>query len=160
MPYLVDGHNLIPKIPGMSLKMIDDENHLIELLQDFCRQQQKDVEVFFDRAPAGSHPKRKLVRLTVNYVREGCTADDAIYKRLRKLGGEARNWKVVSSDRAVQAFARQEHAQAIDSEVFARQLLQVLRTSSAGTDRLDHESSPEDINEWLKTFQQKPKRQP
>ncbi|MBP1702274.1 MAG: hypothetical protein H6Q38_1381, partial [Chloroflexi bacterium] len=41
MPYIVDGHNLIPKIPGLSLRAIDDEMQLIELLQEFCRVQRK-----------------------------------------------------------------------------------------------------------------------
>jgi hypothetical protein len=157
MPYLVDGHNLIPKIPGMSLKMLDDENHLIEVLQVFCRQQQKDVEVFFDRAPAGSAPKKKFGRLTVHFVRQGRSADSAIYERLRKLGGDARNWTVVSSDRAVQASARQEHAQAIDSEIFARQLAQGDRTAKTGSDRTEFRSTPEEVNEWLEVFKKSPR---
>ena len=37
MPYLIDGHNLIPKVAGLSLKAVDDEMQLIELLQEFCR---------------------------------------------------------------------------------------------------------------------------
>lgn len=178
MPYLIDGHNLIPKIPGMNLNMIDDENYLIEMLQDFCRQQQKVVEVFFDRAPAGSEPKKKFGRLTAHYVRQGRSADSAIHERLQKLGGEARNWTVVSSDHAVQFSARQVRAQAIDSEVFAKQLALGSRTGAAGSkrpegknrskssippksaDRPESCSSPEEVNEWLEVFQPKPKRQP
>ncbi len=156
MPYLVDGHNLIPKIPGMSLKMIDDENQLIQMLQDFCRQQQKGVEVFFDRAPAGSEPKKKLGRLTVHYVRQGRSADSAIYERLRKLGGEAHNWTVVSSDRAVQASARQERAQFLDSETFARQLFQAKDAGISSSERPEYSNSPEEIDEWLEFFQKKP----
>ena len=137
--------------------MLDDENHLIEVLQVFCRQQQKDVEVFFDRAPAGSAPKKKFGRLTVHFVRQGRSADSAIYERLRKLGGDARNWTVVSSDRAVQASARQEHAQAIDSEIFARQLAQGDRTAKTGSDRTEFRSTPEEVNEWLEVFKKSPR---
>ena len=42
MGYLIDGHNLIPKIPGMSLRMEDDEQELIQLLQDFSRYKRKE----------------------------------------------------------------------------------------------------------------------
>ena len=35
MSYLIDGHNLIPKIPGLTLRQMDDENELIEILQRF-----------------------------------------------------------------------------------------------------------------------------
>jgi hypothetical protein len=36
MPFLVDGHNLIPKLQGLTLEEIDDEVHLIELLQTYA----------------------------------------------------------------------------------------------------------------------------
>ncbi len=159
MPYLIDGHNLIPKIPGISLKMIDDENHLIELLQVFCRQQQKDAEVFFDRAPAGSEPKRKFGRLTAHYVRQGRSADSAIDERLRRLGGAASNWTVVSSDHAVQASARQAHARTIDLGDFARMLFQRCEAERSDSDRPDYASSPEEVAEWMEVFRPKPRRQ-
>jgi hypothetical protein len=46
MPYLIDGHNLIAKIPTISLESIDDEMELVNLLQEFCQRRQKQVEVF------------------------------------------------------------------------------------------------------------------
>jgi uncharacterized protein len=159
MPYLIDGHNLIPKIPDMSLKTIDDEEHLIQLLQDFCRQQQKDIEVFFDKAPAGYARTQKLGRLTVHFVRQGRSADSAIRERLQKIGGAARNWTVVSSDHAVQTYARQARAQIIDSEDFSKLLRQGSRVENTDTDRPEYHSSPEEVDEWLETFQPKPKRQ-
>ncbi len=158
MPYIVDGHNLIPKIPGINLQMIDDENQLIQVLQDFCRRQQKNVEVFFDGAPAGSESKKKLGRLTVHYVRQGRSADDAIHDRLRKLRGEARNWTVVSSDHAVKNSARQEGAQVLASEDFARQLLQGQDTGNSSSDHAELPIRPEEINEWLEIFEKKSRR--
>ena len=94
----------------------------------------------------------------VHYVRQGRSADSAIYDRLRRLGGDARNWTVVSSDRAVQGYARQEHAQTIDSDTFARQLTQGDRTAKAGSDRTEFNSTPEEVNEWLEAFQKNPRR--
>lgn len=44
MPYLIDGHNLIPKI-GLRLSEPDDELELIRLLQDFARLRRQPIEV-------------------------------------------------------------------------------------------------------------------
>ena len=53
MPFIVDGHNLIPKVPGLNLQDMEDELQLVELLQEFCRINRKQVEVYFDNAPPG-----------------------------------------------------------------------------------------------------------
>ena len=45
---IVDGHNLIPKIKGLSLKMLDDESELIQILQEYARLTRKKIEVYFD----------------------------------------------------------------------------------------------------------------
>jgi predicted RNA-binding protein with PIN domain len=65
---------------------------------------------------------RRYGTLTAHFVRQGRTADDAIRDRLARLGASARKWRVVSSDRQVQAEARSHHAEAISSEEFARDL--------------------------------------
>ena len=119
MPYIIDGHNLIPKLPGMHLDMVDDEMQLVELLQDFCRQRRKQVDVYFDNAPAGGLKVQKYGAVTAHFTRSGIPADEAIRARLGRLGRESRNWTVVSSDRAVQAYARSAKAQIISSEIFA-----------------------------------------
>src|SRR5512144_1363588 len=111
MPYIIDGHNLIPKVPSLSLQEMDDEQHLVEMLQEFCRRQHKQVEVFFDNAPPGGVRARNLGQVTARFIRQGASADDAIRKRLVNLGRAARNWTVVSSDKTVQAEARAVQAQ-------------------------------------------------
>jgi len=50
MPYIIDGHNLIPRV-GLRLDALDDEMALVEILRDFCRIKKKRVEVYFDGAP-------------------------------------------------------------------------------------------------------------
>ena len=63
MPYIIDGHNLIPRIPDLSLQDIDDEMQLVEMLQDFCRISRKKVEVYFDNAPPGQLRCKNSVKL-------------------------------------------------------------------------------------------------
>src|SRR4026207_107874 len=98
MPYLIDGHNLIPKL-GLRLDSMDDEMELIPFLQEFCRRERKQVDVYFDGAPPAQAGTRKLGAVTAHFVRLGTTADDAIRTRLKTLGKSAKNWVVVSSDR-------------------------------------------------------------
>ncbi len=156
MPYLIDGHNLIPKLPGLSLDAVDDENQLIELLQEFCRISRKQVDVYFDKAPPGQGGKRKLGTVAVHFVRAGSTADQAISTRLRKMGRSARNCTIVSSDHQVQAAARQSGAQILPSEGFARLLMSTLSQPGTGeSDPGDAALSPEEVQEWLDLFNSK-----
>ncbi len=153
MAYLVDGHNLIPKIPGLSLREIDDEARLVEMLGVFCRRRGKNLEVYFDKAPPGQARSRKFGRVKAVFVRQGTTADEAIRRRLSALGGEARNWTVVSSDRQVQAEARAVRAQVISSADFARQL-----TASADKtlpeDQEQAPLTPAEVEDWLRLFEE------
>jgi predicted RNA-binding protein with PIN domain len=110
MPYLIDGHNLIPKIPGLTLEDVDDEDQLLHLLTRFCQRQGKQVEVFFDKAPPGEARTRKFGMVLARFVRQGTTADEAIRVRLARLGRSAHNWTVVSSDQQIQAEARAARA--------------------------------------------------
>jgi len=123
--YLVDGHNLIPKLPGLSLSELNDEIRLIEMLQVFSRLRRKKIEVFFDGAPAGNAGSRAYGAIRAHFVRAGGTADEAIRLRLEQLGAQARETLVITSDHRVQSEARAHHAKFLDSELFARELLQV-----------------------------------
>src|SRR4030067_2531765 len=116
MPYLVDGHNLIPKLPGLDLGVVDDEIQLVELLQEFCRRRRKQVEVYFDNAPPGQPRARTYGTVLARFARAGQSADELIHARLQRLGRSARNWTGVSSDHPVQAAARAARGQTISSE--------------------------------------------
>lgn len=152
MPYLIDGHNLIPKL-GLRLDSVDDELELISILQEFYRRERRQVEVFFDGAPAGQAGTRKLGAVTAHFVRFGSTADDAIRRRLRSLGKAARNWTVVSSDRQVQAATRSVSGEVLSSESFAAQL----RQARAETPKPVHERklSAQEVDDWLKLFEER-----
>ena len=153
MPYLIDGHNLVPKVPGLSLEAIDDEARLLELVQEYCRKTRKQAEVYFDNAPAGGVRARNLGLVVARFVRQGTTADEAIRQRLVRLGREARNWTVVSSDLAVQASARASQAHYVSSDIFARTLLGALdeQTADQGANA-DPSLSQAEVDDWLKLF--------
>ena len=129
MPFLIDGHNLIPKIPGLSLQDIDDELKLIRLLQDYTRITQTSLEVYFDHAPAGHDRIQQLGRVKVIFVSDKTIADEMIIRRIKSLGPSAQNWTVVTSDRRIQADAKESRAVRLSSEEFARSLMSALEKS-------------------------------
>jgi hypothetical protein len=150
MPYLIDGHNLIPKV-GLRLDSFDDELELVDLLREFSRLHRRQVEVYFDGAPAGQAGTRGMGTVKATFVRAGTTADAAIARRLKKLGRAAKNWTVVSSDRQVQADAREARAEVLSSEGFARLLQQTPRVENSKQAQ-DRKVSPAEVDEWLKIF--------
>ncbi len=153
MPYLIDGHNLIPKLPGISLSDVEDELELVERLQQFCRASRHKVDVYFDKAPLGYAGLRSFGMVTAHFVREGMTADQAIAARLRSMKKGAANWTVVSSDHEVQAAARAARAQILSSEEFARLLQGVgSKTGSKGDEKSDQSMSDREVEEWLRIF--------
>jgi predicted RNA-binding protein with PIN domain len=152
MPYLIDGHNLIPKL-GLRLDSPDDEMELIAILQEFSRLERRQVEVFFDGAPAGQARTRKLGSVTAHFVRLGTTADDAIRNRLKALGKAAKNWTVVSSDRKVQTDARAVQAEVVSSDSFAGMLKHT--RNSAPKPNQERKLSPKEVDDWLKLFEER-----
>ncbi|MEN9562215.1 MAG: hypothetical protein RIR73_459 [Chloroflexota bacterium] len=150
MPFLIDGHNLIPKL-GLHLDEPDDELELVRLLQDFARIRRQQVEVYFDGAPAGQAGMRKLGRIKAHFVRLGQSADAAIRKRLETMGKEAKNWVVVSSDHEVQSAAKIHQAGFIRSEEFVRQIRSAFTTDTKKINESPNISAQE-VAEWMKLF--------
>lgn len=155
MPYLIDGHNLIPKL-GLRLDSLDDEMELVTILQEFYKRDHKPIEVYFDGAPPAHAGTRKLGSVTAHFVRLGDSADNAIRKRLKSLGKSAKNWTVVSSDRQVQAEVNAARAEVISSDSFAAMLKH--SRDSAPKAASDRKLSDNEIEEWMRLFQKgKPK---
>jgi hypothetical protein len=152
MPYLIDGHNLIPKL-GLRLDSMDDEMELIAILQEFSRLERRQVEVYFDGAPTPHAGTRKLGTVTAHFVPLGTTADDAIRSRLKKMGKSAKNWTVISSDRQVQAEARAAQAEVISSDSFAGTLKHARNTSPKPTN--NRKLSNQEVDDWLKLFEER-----
>jgi hypothetical protein len=149
MPYIIDGHNLVPKL-GLRLDSADDEMELVAILQEFCRLERRQADVYFDGAPPFQAGTRKLGAVTAHFVPLGTTADEAIRRRLKRMGKSAKNWIVVSSDRQVQSEARAAQAEILSSDAFAKQLKRMRDSApkAAGERKL----SSQEIEEWLKLF--------
>ncbi len=156
MPYLIDGHNLIPKV-GLRLDSPEDELELVAILQDFARIRRQQVEVYFDGAPIGQAGSRKMGTIKAHFVRQGQTADSAIRARLINMARDSKNWVVVSSDREVQSAARAHRAQFVSAEEFVR-MLKDARNSIPKPNVEDKQLSATEIDEWLEVFRHGRKR--
>jgi hypothetical protein len=111
------------------------------------------VDVYFDGAPAGSAGARKFGRVTAHFVRKGIPADNEIIAHLRKLGKEARNWTVVTSDRQILAVAKSLLVKTISSQEFAKYLEEVGESVNVGEgSELDTQMGDEDLEDWMHLF--------
>jgi predicted RNA-binding protein with PIN domain len=151
MPYLIDGHNLIPKL-GLRLDSFDDERDLLVRLQEFCRLRRTQAEVYFDGAPPGQVSTRKAGLVMAHFVRQGSSADAAIEARLTQMKKTAKNWTVVSSDGRVQRAAGAAHASVMPAEEFAREMVKA-QTKRMTKSKGESELNPEEVEEWLKFFE-------
>ncbi len=153
MPYIIDGHNLIPKIPGIDLQDLDDEQKLIDLLQEYARVNQDALEVYFDRAPSGHATSQQKGRVKVIFVTDKTIADERIIKRIRTLGNSATDWVVVTSDRRIQADAKESRAKSMSSEEFSQKLARTLEKERTRRSP-DQAMSDSELESWMKLFTQ------
>jgi predicted RNA-binding protein with PIN domain len=151
MPYMIDGHNLIAALPGLSLSDTDDERQLVDQLNAYFTRIRRKATVFFDRARVGNRDLKAGHFLRAVFIRAPRTADDAIRSELRKLGRSASNWTVISSDREVMESARVAGARVMDSQAFADLLTSL--GSTGETSKSDTSLSAADIDLWLRLFQ-------
>ncbi|RLD02752.1 MAG: hypothetical protein DRI32_08390 [Chloroflexi bacterium] len=153
MPYIIDGHNLIPHV-GLRLDALDDEMALVEMLRKFCRIKKKRVEVYFDGAPPGQNRTQKFGYVTAHFVRRGRTADEAIHARLRKMGNSARNWIVVSSDHEVINSAKSFRAGQFSADEFAQQIEEAnfFAQNNPNSPDEDKKLSKQEVDQWMALF--------
>jgi predicted RNA-binding protein with PIN domain len=149
--YLIDGHNLIGQSPGLRLEDPDDEAQLAARLRAFLLRTRSSATVYFDRGDPGAGDPAPAAGLTVRFVPRPRTADQAILHHLARLGGDASQWTVVSSDGEVQRAARRAGARRISSRDFAHQL-QTALTAQETPEKPEAPSSSDDLADWERLF--------
>jgi len=153
MLVLIDGHNLIAKMPNICLDEADDEEKLILSLRRYRARTGREVTVFFDAGLSFNLAnKRTYGGLTVHYAPQGTPADNLIVRQLYRIKNPQQTL-VVSSDRAIQRAARRVGAEIISSADFA------LVLTPAEDDEPDSEDdvalSEDEVEAWLRLFNQK-----
>jgi len=154
MHWLIDGHNLIGAMPGLSLSDVHDEDKLLEYLRRYRARTGHRLTVIFDAGQAYQPATtQKSGGITVQFAPHGKTADRLIMRRLRRVRNP-QAVKVVTSDRQVQQSARQQRVRVVSAQEFAA----LLQESSPGGAPSAAESKPErypseaEVEEWLDIF--------
>lgn len=157
MPILIDGHNLIAQIPGMSLSDENDEAELVMLLRRYTTAKRgRQITVVFDHGVYG-HPQRlNGYGITCAFAHSPQDADMQLIRRLRGLK-RPRDWTLVSSDRAVARVAEDLGVRVIRSQEFARALLAPGKPQQAADpgEKHDVRLSEAEIEEWMRIFKER-----
>lgn len=123
MHYLIDGHNLIAKLPDIDLSDPDDEIKLVLKLRQWTAASAKRiVTVFFDGGiPGGHNVNLSNAQVKVIFVSEGKTADSLLIARINRVKNPP-EFVLVTSDQEIIAAANKRKMKHMRSEKFALRL--------------------------------------
>jgi predicted RNA-binding protein with PIN domain len=151
MPLLIDGHNLIGRLPDLRLDDPDDEARLVARLRTYAARTRKRVGVVFDRGlPGGRSRELSGGGVEVVFASAGRTADGILRERIRR-SRDPHGLTVVTSDQQVIAAAQARGARVMRSEEFAP-LLSAPPAANTGDAGKDVHLSPQEVEEWLALF--------
>ena len=156
MHYLIDGHNLIAKLPDIDLSDPDDEIQLILKLRQWTAVSLKRVvTVYFDGGiPGGHNVNLSNSQVKVIFVSEGKTADSLIIARINRVKNPP-EFVLVTSDQEIIAAANKRKMKHMRSEKFAMRLSadREERTLPGPTITDDHPIiSDAEVEQWLDLF--------
>lgn len=152
MPYLIDGHNLIAKLPDIDLSDPDDEAKLVNKLKGFVARRRTTCTVIFDGGLPGGASTLSTRSVKVIFAAAHHADADALIKRRIHKTRDARNWTLVTSDRKILAEARSQRMRQMSAADFARELARGARTRSHGEEAEPPPQTDEEIDEWLDIF--------
>jgi predicted RNA-binding protein with PIN domain len=165
MHYLIDGHNLIAKIPDLSLDQEHDELELALKLKSWASASRKrQLTVVFDKGMLGGMARMLSNRdVTVIFAPQGQTADSLLIGRIKQVKNPP-EYTLVSSDQQIIAAAKKRKMRHILSEEFVERLgyderLIVQSEAVEASDKPDDAVLSEaEVNEWLDLFGPVPER--
>ncbi len=157
MALLIDGHNLIAKMPGISLADPEDEQQLIQVLRRYAWRKRKKISVVFDPGllPGLSAPATRGGNIHVIYAPPNHTADSVIIQQV-KQHRNPREITVVTSDREIIRTVQKYGARTISSRAFASELCAATQPAPADSEKPLAETgtvSPDEVAYWLHIFQ-------
>ncbi len=156
MHYLIDGHNLIAKLPDIDLSDPDDEVQLILKLRQWAAVSLKrTVTVYFDGGlPGGHNVNLSNSQVKVVFVSQGKTADSLLITRINRVPNPP-EYTLVTSDQEIIAAANKRNMKHIRSEKFALRLVsdRAERTLPGPTiTDPDPILSDAEVEQWLDLF--------
>ncbi len=156
MQYLIDGHNLIGKMPDISLSDPDDEVQLILRLRSWTAVSPKRrVTVYFDGGiPGGKNINLSSSQVKVIFASQGKTADSLIIAHLNRVKNPPEYLLVTSDQEIIKAATKQKisHMRADKFAQYMDEEWQERIPAPTVTDDDDRELSDAEVNEWLNIF--------
>lgn len=160
MHYLIDGHNLIAKMPDIQLSDPDDEEQLIVRLRRWLAATSKRrATVYFDGGlPGGRAPHFSGPGLNVIFASAGQEADGLLVRRIRRVHNPP-EYTLVTADRAILSEAERRQMPVVDSSTFASWLGDEAPSRPGAASQPDAKEDPrldaEEVAEWLELFSKK-----
>lgn len=159
MPFLIDGHNLIGRMPEISLADPDDEARLVREIRRYCLRHRRRAVVVFDAGLFGGQSRAlSTPEVEVVFASGKQSADDVIRGRLLRAR-DRRGWIVVSSDRGIQQTAQALGARVVSSETFAAMMRGEFSKAEGppGEEKETAALTEAEIREWLDLFSRRGK---
>lgn len=161
MNYLIDGHNLIARTPGLSLADPDDETKLVRLLRRWtAADSRRKVTVIFDAGlPAGEAKHLSGGGVKAVFAPNNATADDLLIRRIEAIGNPP-EFIVISSDGQVLAAATRRRVATQRSEEFAAAMMADRQFGTGDKTQPQRPDAPamsaDEMQEWLALFGPEP----
>jgi predicted RNA-binding protein with PIN domain len=162
MPILIDGHNLIGRlprgqhpfaghrVPALSLEDAQDEEGLVRWLMSYHAHTGKAITVVFDPGETFSLSRvHDLAGVRVVFAPQGSSADDLIIRQVRS-SRNPQAWLVVTSDKELAQTVARQGARVQSADAFAAGLIGQARDVPG---EKDAPLSPEEVEEWLALFE-------
>ncbi|MCO5186279.1 MAG: NYN domain-containing protein [Anaerolineae bacterium] len=168
MNYLIDGHNLIGKLPDIKLSDPDDEAKLVlKLINWAAVGDNRRVIVVFDRGMPGIQWARfRSDHIKTVFVADGDSADNWLIQFMKREIRDPRQFTLVTSDNAIVKIARQLRIKQISSDQFGNEMSDELARLLQGDQSVADDPAPlkplprenprqlsdEEVAAWLDLF--------
>lgn len=154
MSYLIDGNNLIGRLPEIDPEAPDARMQLLRWLAAFRNrpgQKARRLTVVFDGAPEPNFPDGSVFQgVHIIYSLPNSTADARIKQKVEQHK-DRRGLTVVTSDRELYNYVRACGAQAITCEQFVERLWTAVASSDSDEKEEVHLDAQE-IDQWMRYF--------
>lgn len=151
MTYMIDGHNLIGKLPDISLDDPNDEALLVQKLVGFAARTGKECLVVFDHGLPGGSSRMSTRSVQVVFASGRSSADRVMVERIYKIQ-DIKGWVIVTSDNDVMSRARRRGMETLHSEEFVRLLEAPPPKVEDAGEAAEVNLSAAEVDEWLDLF--------
>ncbi|MCY4538760.1 MAG: NYN domain-containing protein [Chloroflexi bacterium] len=154
MPYLIDGHNLIARLPDIDLADPNDEAKLVNKLKGLVAKKRGRMQctVIFDCGLPGGYSAMSTKSVQVIFAAMQVSDADSLLKLHIRRARDPKNWTVVSSDQAVLDCARAHKMKWLTSAEFVDKMAGESPAEDAPGEEVDIQITEEEVEKWMDLF--------